>query len=67
MSRLLKESDFVKIGRGHKISYVNASTNDVRCFCPICKKWTFHKLVRTFILKRDKSWNAVYQCKECGN
>jgi len=63
MTRLFTEKDFVKIGRGHKISYVNSSTNDVRCFCSKCKKWTFHVLIRDF--SKNGVWNAIYQCKVC--
>lgn len=63
MTRLLVDKDFAEIGRGHKISYVNVSDNDIRVWCPHCKKWTFHKLVRNFSL--NGVWKGVYQCKEC--
>jgi len=65
MTRLFKDKDFVKIGVGSKISYVNYRNSDIRAFCPSCKKWTFLKYLRSFI-NSDGEWIAIYECRECG-
>ena len=63
MTRLFLAEDFVHIGRGHKLRYVDGHTEDVLTFCPKCKKLTFFKYLRSFSL--NGVWKGIYACKEC--
>lgn len=63
MTRLFMAKDFVKIGFGCKISYVNDRTGDIRAYCSICKKWTFFRILRHF--DSNGVWKAIFQCKAC--